>query len=205
MITFAARIIIILLYKVHMKKLYSVVFAALMAVVSFSAHAETPYWEAVAGLNLSTIDRSGVDFRPGFHAGIRGTWDIPKVTDGFYVNAATLLSFRGFKMDSISYNPFFLDIPVHAGYKYAMDDRFSLFAEAGPYVGIGLFGKTEGYNVFSDEIGYKRLDVGFGLHVGIEFNNKVSVSLGGDFGFLKVADDFDYKPRNLKISVGYRL
>ena len=188
-----------------MKKFYSVFFAAVLTVVSFSAQAATPYWEAVAGLNFSTINRSGVNFRPGFHAGIRGTMEIPTVTDGFYVNAAAMFSLRGFKADSVTFNPFYLDIPIHAGYKYEMDERFTVFAEAGPYLGVGLFGKAGGFNLFSDEVGYHRVDLGLGLHLGAEFNKRFAVSLGGDFGFLNVADGIHSKPRNIRVTVGYRL
>ena len=188
-----------------MKKFYSLFIAVLLAVVSFSARAVTPTWEAVAGLNFSTLDKSGVDYRPGFHAGVRGTVEIPSVTQGFYTNAAALITYRGFKIDSIAFNPFYLDIPIHAGYKYDMDDRFALFAEAGPYVGVGLFGKSQGYGVFSDELGFRRLDLGFGMFVGVEFSHKVSVSLGGDFSFLKVSDDLPFMPRSVRVSVGYKL
>ncbi len=188
-----------------MKKIYSFVIAAAMAVVvSFSTMASSPEFEAVLGLNFSTINRYGIGFRPGFHAGFRGTWEIPSVTQGFYVNAATLLSLKGFKTDSVGYYPFFLDVPVHAGYKYEVDERFSMFIDAGPYVGIGLFGKSNGHDVFSDEVGYKRLDMGLGGRGGVEFNKRVSISLGGDFGFIKVFKTSKAKPRNVTFSVGYK-
>ena len=176
----------------------------MVAFSSLPTQAATTEFEAVAGLNFSTVDYDGIDFRPGVHLGVRATWQMPDVTPGFYINAAGLLSFRGFKADSVSYSPCYLDIPVHAGYKYDMDGRIALFAEAGPYVGIGLFGKSEGRDVFSDEVGYKRIDLGLGMRAGIEFNNRITISVGGDFGFLRVTDDFSAKPRNLSISVGYK-
>ena len=61
-----------------------------------------------------------------------------------------------------------------------------------------------GYDVFSDEVGYKRFDFGLGLRAGLEFNQKVPVSIGYDFGVLDVADDASAKTRNLTISVGYK-
>lgn len=190
-----------------MKKFYLLIIAAfLVSSFGLSAQVQPPQFEAVAGLNLTTVDYSGIDFRPSIHIGARATFDIPDVTPGFYVNAAALFTLKGFKVDSVSYSPWFIDIPIHVGYKYDMDDRFALFAETGPYLGIGLFGnKVEGYNIFSDEIGYKRIDLGLGVRLGIEFSHRYSVSIGGDFGFLKVTDDFDAKPRNLLISFGYKL
>ena len=60
-----------------MKKFYSMVIAAIMAVFSFSAQAEAPYMDAFAGLNFTTIDHGGVNYRVGVHLGIRGTLDMP--------------------------------------------------------------------------------------------------------------------------------
>lgn len=188
-----------------MKKIISAITVAIMAVVfSFSAQALPPEFEAVVGLNFSTVNYENVGFRHSFHAGIRTIYQVPTVTPGFYVNAAALLSLKGFKTDSISFNPYYLDIPIHAGYKYEVDDRFAMFIEGGPYVGIGLFGKCEGVDIFSDEIGYNRLDIGIGARGGVEFDKRYSISLGGDFGFLKVTDDFDAKPRNITFSLAYK-
>lgn len=186
-----------------MKKFYSLTIAAIMAALfGLSAQAVPLDFEAVAGLNFSTVNRDGINFRPGVHVGARATLPIPDVTLGFYVNAATLLSYRGFKADSISFNPVFLDIPIHAGYKYELDSRAAMFIEAGPYVGIGLFGKSEGHKVFSDEVGYRRLDIGMGVRGGIEILYRYSISLGGDFGFRGVTNDFSAKPRNITVSLG---
>ena len=180
--------------------------AVLAMGVNLSARASDSNWqlEGVAGINFATVDHDGIGFRHGFHAGLRLTREIPTVTQGFYVNAAALLSLKGFKTDSLSYNPYFLDIPVHAGYRYEIDDNIAMFAEGGPYIGIGLFGKRSGTNVFSDEVGYKRFDFGIGLRGGIQIYNRYSISVGADFGFLKVTDDFSSRPRNVIISLGYR-
>jgi len=188
-----------------MKKYYSLILTAVMAVVMvLSAQAANPQFEGVLGMNFSTINRNGISFRPGFHAGVRGIYEIPTVTQGFYVNAAALLSLKGYKNDSVSYCPFFVDVPIHAGYKYDVDDRFAMFIEAGPYMGVGLFGKCEGKNIFSEEVGYKRFDVGFGVRGGVEFIRRISVSLGGDFGFLQVKSGTSARPRNVTASVAYK-
>ena len=175
------------------------------AVMSFSALASNPEFEAVFGMNFSTINRNGISFRPGFHAGIRGIYEIPKVVEGFYVNGAAVLSLKGFKTDSISFYPYFIDVPIHAGYRYDVDDRFSLFIEAGPYVGIGIFGKCDGHDIFSKEVDYNRLDLGFGARGGAIFNKRISVSLGADYGFLKVISNSTARPRNIMASVSYKL
>ena len=68
--------------------------------ISFSAQATAADIEGVVGMNFSTIDQSGVGFRPGFHAGVRATFYIPDVVQGFYVNGAALLSLKGYKLNS---------------------------------------------------------------------------------------------------------
>lgn len=187
-----------------MKKFYSILMVALAAFsVNFSAHAEAPQWEVVAGMNVANLDASGASSRIGFHAGVRTTFGIPSADNGFYVNAGAMLSLKGCKAGGFTLNPYYLDIPVHAGYKYAINESVALFGEFGPYFGIGLFGKTDGEDMFVDD-GFKRFDFGLGLRAGLEFNQKVPVSIGYDFGVLDVFDDVSAKTRNLTISVGYK-
>ena len=110
-----------------------------------------------------------------------------------------------------------MEIPVHIGYKYAVNDNFSLFANAGPYIAIGLFGKakitadgslvdggskiSESENVFGDD-GFKRFDLGLGLKAGIEISKKYQFSIGYDFGFIEAEELMGCKNRNLMISLG---
>ena len=141
----------------------------------------------------------------GLHAGLRATLDMPNVALGFYTSAAALVELTGFKVDSVSYTPVSLVIPVHAGYRYELDTKKYLFIEAGPYFSIGLFGKSEGRNVFSDEVGYKRFDAGLGLRAGLDLNEKWNFSVGGDFGFINRLDEGRSRTSNVMVSVGYRL
>ena len=39
-------------------------------------------------------------------------------------------------------NAYYLEVPVHFGYKHTVSDKFALFGEFGPYFACGLFGKT---------------------------------------------------------------
>lgn len=136
---------------------------------------------------------------------------IPSIANGVYANAGALLSFEGCKQDygelgSSKANANFLDIPIHLGYRYAINDKVSVFGEVGPYFAIGLFGKTKEVetniggtefveqtetkvNTF-DEI--KRFDVGAGLKFGIEFNQKYSFAIGYDWGFINLDDRKDF-------------
>ena len=72
-----------------MKKIYSILMVAVAALsMSFTANAEAPKWEVVAGMNVANLDASGASSRIGFHAGLRTTFGIPSADHGFYVNAA---------------------------------------------------------------------------------------------------------------------
>lgn len=196
-------------------------------------------WGVVAGMNVSKMSTAGLDNKIGYHVGVRAELGLPQVANGLYLDAAALISAKGAKTDAgdlggINVNATYLEIPIHVGYKYAVNDNFNVFGSFGPYVGIGLFGKTKvdeldydsshelvntsyKYNTFGD--GYKRFDMGLGLNVGVEIQQKYRISLGYDFGLLKAfdaasennGDDEEMeinlasgaKNRNLTISVAY--
>jgi hypothetical protein len=204
-----------------MKKILALV--AILAIGLGSINAQDNLrWGVTAGMNVSNIKVSGFDSRVGFHAGVKAELGLPQVTEGAYMDFGALLSLKGAKVDggalgSIKLNPCYLEIPVHIGYKYAVSDNFTLFANAGPYIGIGLFGKlkttgeiknelessvgTSSENIFGDD-GFKRFDFGLGLKAGMEFSQKYQISIGYDFGLTETSDA-GTKNRNLMISLGF--
>ena len=205
-------------------------------------------WKVVGGMNISTM--SFFDSKAGFHLGTKAQLDLPQVIDGMYVNAGALFSQKGAKLDmgDMGYekiNAYYLEIPIHVGYKYDINDNFSVFGEAGPYFAVGLGGKTKTeelvydnsswnpehfekvrketyeYDTFGNG-GLKRFDLGLGIHAGVEFKKKFSLSIGYDWGLLNVAKnqnegaDSDYpledgeidvvtsiKNGNLSLTLGY--
>ena len=144
---------------------------------------------------------------------------------GAYMDFAALLTLKGAKVDggslaSITFNPYYLEVPVRVGYKYAVNDDFSLFGSVGPYIAVGLFGKAKakvdgdyfdfdeiGGNSASEDIfgddGLKRFDLGLGLKAGVEFSKKYQVAISYDFGLVEVIKEVGMKNRNLMISLGY--
>ena len=126
----------------------------------------------------------------------------------------------GGSLASIKFNPYYLEVPVRVGYKYAVNDDFSLFGSVGPYMAVGLFGKAKlkvdgdiadiaelGGNSMSEDIfgddGLKRFDFGLGLKAGVEFSKKYQVAISYDFGLVEVIKEVGMKNRNLMISLGY--
>ena len=201
---------------------------ALVAISAVSINAQDNLkWGVVAGMNVSKYTITGFDSRIGFHAGVKAELGLSQDANGSgaYMDFAALLTLKGAKIDggslaSIKFNPYYLEVPVRVGYKYAVNDDFSLFGSVGPYMAVGLFGKAKlkvdgdiadiaelGDNSMSEDIfgddGLKRFDFGLGLKAGVEFNKKYQVAISYDFGLVEVAKDLGMKNRNLMISLGY--
>ena len=111
-----------------------------------------------------------------------------------------------------SANLHYLNIPIHIGYMMPVSKKISLFMNAGPYWGVGLFGKytmtsgdkdtTIAENIFKDYL--KRFDCGIGVGVAYEIG-KFFVGLDGEFGFTNVVDfksDNVSNPKNMNFSIG---
>lgn len=211
-----------------MKKIFTLIVAVVMGVGVASAQGLSA--EAVAGLNVS--DWGGLGDRAGFHVGIRGEYMTP--VKGLYANAAALFSLKGCKQDYgewgvVRSDAYYVEFPIHVGYKFAVNDSFAVFGDAGPYLGVGLFGSThaigdDNKEYFESEIVFdeaKRFDFGVGLRVGVEFFKRYSFSVGYDWGLLDSntdavdSDDYIYddiyvdltpsmKHTNLMVSFGVK-
>ena len=207
-----------------MKKILLFFALVAMSVVSINAQ-DNLKWGVMAGMNVSKYTITGFDSRIGFHAGIKAELGLSQEAGGAYMDFAALLTLKGAKIDagslaSFKMNPYYLEVPVHIGYKYAVNDDFALFGSAGPYIAVGLFGKAKakvdgdlvdlgefGGNSASEDIfgddGFKRFDFGLGLKAGVEFSKKYQVAISYDFGLVEVAKDLGMMNRNLLISLGY--
>lgn len=207
-----------------MKKVLLFFALVAMSVVSVNAQ-DNLKWGVMAGMNVSKYTITGFDSRIGFHAGVKAELGLSQEASGAYMDFAALLTLKGAKIDggsiaSIKFNPYYLEVPVHVGYKYAVNDDFALFGNVGPYIAVGLFGKAKakvdgniadlgelGTNSASEDIfgddGLKRFDFGLGLKAGVEFSKKYQVAISYDFGLVEVAKDLGMKNRNLMLSLGY--
>jgi len=208
-----------------MKKALLLFALVAISVVSINAQ-DNLKWGVMAGMNVSKYTITGFDSRIGFHAGVKAELGLSQAPNGgAYMDFAALLTLKGAKIDggsiaSIKFNPYYLEVPVHVGYKYAVNDDFALFGSVGPYIAVGLFGKAKakvdgniadlgelGTNSASEDIfgddGLKRFDFGLGLKAGVEFSKKYQVAISYDFGLVEVIKDLGMKNRNLMISLGY--
>lgn len=210
-----------------MKKI--VFLSLLLLSVSIGSYAQKLKVGVMAGLNISSP--SDYDSKTGFNVGVKGGWGLPNVSKGLYLDFGVLLSSQGWesseyydveKKQGMQWkgNPYFLNIPIHIGYKVSLGHNTALFAHVGPYIGIGLFGKnklvteteagkktttTVADNVFSDKQA-ERFDWGIGGKVGVEFAKHVQVAVGYDWGLknLKTSSNpVDFKNKVFSISCAY--
>ena len=188
-----------------------------------------------AGVNFTNVngeDEDGNDtknkLKPGFHIGVNA--EVP-VAEDFYVQPGLLFSTKGNKDEkgggktTVSY----LEIPINLLYKPTLGDG-KLLLGFGPYVGIGVGGKSKGGNnmvdadvKFKNDISvaeyndpkkdyFKGLDFGGNLVAGYELSNKISFQLNAQLGMAnlfpkiegKKLDDTKVKKTGFGISVGYR-
>lgn len=212
--------------KAMMKKVMFITFVLLN--FSVAVHAQTTKWGLTGGINFSTQTQQ--KYRTGFHLGVKSEIQLSCIK-GMFFDLGAFITSKGYKsswyFDEKSHENlqwkgdlYYLDIPIHIGYKLVINDRFSFFASAGPYIGVGLWGQvkvknekpmqndvvqTFSKNVFDDDL-YKRIDWGAGVKFGVEFRQHIQVAAGYDWGIrdLKTSDKLiDIRNRNMTISCTY--
>ena len=117
-----------------------------------------------------------------FRFGITGGMNLNSIT-GFYLDMGVMLTNKNWETPYYAHigdkdklgnmwsaNLHYLNIPIHIGYMMPVSKKISLFMNAGPYWGVGLFGKytmtsgdkdtTIAENIFKDYL--KRFDCGIG-------------------------------------------
>ncbi len=195
-----------------MKRILSIAIIAIMALANV-AHAEenkggNVEFEITGGVQAATISYSTIVSRVGFHAGLRASKDFKFFTpeNAIYGNVAVLISLKGGKLENDEgktvYNPYYLEIPIHAGYSHVISENAKFYYEMGPYFAVGLVGKTDGKTVF-DDLNFRRFDFGLGLRTGVDFYKHFSLGLGYDVGLINVQKGTGAN-KNFYVSAGYK-
>lgn len=206
-----------------MKKLFAVAFLAVMTLSANAQDFKKFRFGPTVGLNISTMN---LDYnhssKVGFNVGALAEYNF---TDNIFMTGAVKFSQKGVKWNNLmrngndlKANPGYIEIPIHAGYRYSFNDNFSLFGEFGPYLAFGVCGKlkADGYDsidYFGDDAKAvfggkaKRFDFGLGFAVGAEYS-KFQLRVGYDFGLTAAFDLPDYvgtsaKNRNLYFALSY--
>lgn len=208
-----------------MKKIL-VTFVMLMALL-FSAQAQQFRYGVSAGYNLNSMVEN--ESKSGFHAGLKGEYAFRSTDKGLYTDFGLMISSYGWKSPTAYENgtgkvfkwdttPYYLNIPIHLGYKFKVGDNVSLFVNVGPHFNIGMFGKTrytttyngskieEGIssnNVFKEGM-IPRFDWGVGFRIGAEIARHTQISIGYDWSMKNsYLDNPDTKNRTLVVSLTY--
>ncbi|SEU01017.1 Outer membrane protein beta-barrel domain-containing protein [Draconibacterium orientale] len=219
-----------------MKTLVQVLTAILLSTITSTVFAQTIGIKAGYTLSDMLIKEDGeimneaLNMRSGLHFGPTFEWGIG---EGAGIETALLLTTKGIKMnesesfESIAYsinskvNLWYLDIPVF-GKLYTNLNGIKVYGMFGPYIGIGLNGKTKveetnGTENFSEEWDIvwganedddlKRLGLGLAVGGGIEVSSFV-VEFTSHFGLNNISpqadDDVVARNRSFMFSLGYK-
>lgn len=200
-----------------MKKLLVSFFALFVCLTTSAQEAGKMRFGVTAGMNISSanLERSHSS-KIGFQAGIIGEYNF---TENIFINATARYSMRGVKnvdvnVGKLEWNPGYIEIPIHFGYRWAFTETFKVFAEAGPYAAYAISGKikaNDGSDVglFSDEAAivlggkYNKFEAGVGVNIGIEFSG-IQLKAGYDAALTKMADmSNSAKNNNISICLAY--
>lgn len=188
-----------------MKKIIFMLMA--MATMAFAAHAQIEPKTFRYGIQLN-LGTSNVNYsddeiknKMAFSYGVHWIAEY-NIDADFYLRSGLGIENIAYKGDWVSktLNSFYLELPIHVGCRYVLNETTSMFFQGGPTLGIGLTGTKIEWagagttDYFGDEFA-KRFNLGLGARVGVEFG-KMQLSLGGNYGLTKV-----YKPGGHTISV----
>lgn len=161
-----------------------------------------------AGVNLSTLDGDVKHTKSVFKYQFGITADIA-LSNNLYVMTGLDLQTKGTKSKSdIKYNPMYIQLPAHLGYKFSLSPSVKFVVNAGPYVAYGIGGKVKGdgnnEKIFGNNK-FKKLDYGVGGGIGFEIS-KLCINGGYDFGLNDISDmkDVKVKNRNAYVTLGYK-
>jgi hypothetical protein len=135
--------------------------------------------------------------------------------ENLYFNTALLYTVKGYKFSlfSAEFNaPIgYLEIPLNLEYKEDVG-LVALFAEVGPYLGIGLSAKvktgntTENIDFGGDDDELKRIDAGLNFGGGVELDKlRFGINYGLGLVNLENANNSSTKLRNFAIFVAHKI
>jgi Outer membrane protein beta-barrel domain len=149
----------------------------------------------------------------GFNAGITG--DVELMPVHFYLQPQLLFSMKSFKTPSgkSKYNFTMVEIPISAVYKYPIKKIGKVYAGIGPNFGIYLGGRYKSGSRSeklkfgsTDDVDFKRLDIGLNFLTGFELNNKLFFNIRHTLGLSNIepnANNSIIKTANWQFGLGY--
>jgi hypothetical protein len=141
----------------------------------------------------------------GFQAGLIG--ELP-LSDALYINTGALFTMKGTKLSLMGFEMDFpvnyVEVPLNLAFKYDLG-ALKLFAQAGPYLGVGVSAKmksgsdeeTIDFGTETDQM--KRLDFGANIGAGIEIG-AIQVGANYGLGLANTSNDPDETMKNAVLS-----
>lgn len=184
----------------------------IMAMVSISTSAQigSGFRMGVRANGGGSALISEEDYKPTFGYGLHWMAEYDLTSSMFFQSGAGIENIAHKRL-SKTFNVLYAQIPLHVGYRFVNESKNTFFMQAGPSIGIGLWG-TE-IDVYGDDIHHpenssgpeayfdyrgKRFNLGIGGRVGIE-TGKFQISAGADYGVLKATK---YGGHNLSVNLG---
>lgn len=199
-----------------MKKLLLTLVLGMVAVFGFSQ----VRWDVKFGMNFSNQTKSDDSKAlPGFTMGVGADYAF---TENWAFQSGLMFTSKGYKVkyggEKATTRPIYLDIPILAAYKFNITDNTKFVINAGPYLAIGIGGKSkehwdngDDWKIFDKEgEDWKRFDLGLQWGIGVELGEHYLVNFTAQHGFITPYDfPSGYngdKPKNINfaIGVGYR-
>ena len=102
----------------------------------------------------------------------------------------------------------YIEVPIHYGYAWFINENLTLMAETGPYFAMGFYGRDRMIDpkgehflkTFGGLIDGNRLDIGWGVQASAMISKNYQVHLAYDYGFINIANTF---LQNRNLSVGF--
>ena len=203
-----------------MKKFLSLVMAVLLCGNAMALDYEPESgltWQGFVGMTVSNLKGVDMNAKIGVTFGVKAEFMLPNAY-GTYINAGLDWTQKGARLTqnilgigdvTNKWQSHYLELPIHVGYRYNINEQWGVYADLGPYFAFGvtgkykvkyeddlipdqsemLFGKHSGQlmaggNAALDNIrAIQRFDCGFGFRIGAEYNNQYSLNFSYDWGF----------------------
>lgn len=211
-----------------MKRHFIALLVFLLGFASYQVNAQSQFrYRAQLGAGSSGYIDSSVKNTLGYHAGAQMDWRVSPNSSVFLTTGLMFESKGGGKEEehgNLKINAYYLHIPMMARIEKNMfrnEDAYKYYAALGPYLGVGLFGKTkwDDYSYVDEDdkevavaagkestfskSQLRRFDLGLEANLGVIFYEHLQLELRANMGFLKAFRVGHGMNQTISISVGY--
>ena len=186
-----------------MKSIKTILAVCLMVMAS-AVYAQADAWKGVrVGYNSFDCGADGADAVMALTAGYVHSFAITENLPLFVEVGGELLWVNGDVYDDVKLKMWSLQVPVSIGYKWAINDDWSIYPNVGVYLRGNLSGKIGDLDIFDEEeVGEEWERFNYGLHVGTTANYK-NFNLGVKYGLDLNEIAEDCKSKMWTITLGY--